>query len=121
MNEDDKKDVMKKKMELKLRKIERAYKLRVMPHQMLPYAVNSYMIGDRTGLLIGGNREEYITCSKAGSWYNIPRNCFPKIYKNAGEARRMIASGQISSAVNNSIRDRKMDEVREFYREVYGI
>ena len=62
----------------------RRCRLRAIPHVKLPYAVNSYMIGNQFGEIIGGNLMEYM--------FNNEQNqlCYPTLFKSRREIENFL-------------------------------
>ncbi len=62
----------------------RRCRLRAMPHVKLPYAVNSYMIGNNFGEIIGGNLMEFMFSKEQN---NI---CYPTLFKSRREIESFL-------------------------------
>ncbi len=65
--------------------LKRHCRLRAMPHMKLENAVNSYMIGNKFGQIIGGNLMQYM--------FNNEQNrlCYPTLFKSRREIESFLS------------------------------
>jgi hypothetical protein len=88
----------------------RRSKLRVLRHKKLPYAINSYMVGNSFGQVIGGNIAEFIFEGEQN------RICYPKVFKSRQRANQHILLNDNANMIVDKFIDDGVKEIQEQYK-----
>jgi hypothetical protein len=88
----------------------RRAKLRVLRHKNLPYAINSYMVGNSFGQVIGGNIAYFM--------FNNEQNrvSYPKVFKSQIRANEHIQLNLNANEIVDKFIEDGVKEIQEQYK-----